>query len=732
MISYASSGVKEIHYMIDGMENVVSADSVAFTITGEDGEYTIEYWAIDNIGNEEEHKIIMVYLDNTPPVSQLTIGEPRYSDNPTYITSHTDLTLTITDEGCGVDTGYWWCDASQKRIYVAETTFTLAEWGEGLHTLYYYGVDKLGNREPTKEKSLAVDDTPPVSELINGTPSYSYGDSTIITSHTDFTLRAEDPLSADVASGVQKIVYRVDSMPWQEIPDTHFVFTLEDWGLQGQDGRHTISHYAVDNVENKEDVKSHVFILDDTPPECFIISPTESCMVNQNVPVYGRVRDAHFAWWKLEYGEGISPSDWITISEGQKQMIDTILGWFNAKDLSDGIYVLRLTAQDVVLNTSEFRRIIFRCEPQFDLAITGLHKPEGVHILPDGNSWIYVADRNNKRIAYFDYWGNFVGEITGLHHPNAVRFNGEIIYTTLWWGHTHLTVLGFDLSGNEVYSATGLNHPKGINFYGDYIVVAERNWDRLTFLDDSANIVFTIPAHKCEGIGVDSPYIFTCLVCSGKVVKYYVNLFDTAFRVMEIENFDYPADVEISRHKNIWICERNADRIVMCDRFGNRLLIFGEFGKEPGRFNKPCGISLCYEGDVVKEIYVADRNNDRVQRFKLPEFGAVKMPISIFTADEPLNVEVASYPNPFNPLRNTVKIAVKVNKPAEVKVKIYTLAGNLIWSEEIPVLSGRLDITWDGRNFAGDIVLNGVYICKVIAKTEEESAESIWKIAVIK
>ena len=49
-----TSGVKEIHYKLDGVETIVSASTTTFTITT-DGTHILEHWAVDNAGNEETH-----------------------------------------------------------------------------------------------------------------------------------------------------------------------------------------------------------------------------------------------------------------------------------------------------------------------------------------------------------------------------------------------------------------------------------------------------------------------------------------------------------------------------------------------------------------------------------------------------------------------------------------------------------------------------------------------------
>jgi len=71
-----TSGVKEIHYILDGDENAVINEAISFTIS-DSGEHTLEYWAIDNVGNEEEHHTIPnIKIDIDKPTVNILLPEP--------------------------------------------------------------------------------------------------------------------------------------------------------------------------------------------------------------------------------------------------------------------------------------------------------------------------------------------------------------------------------------------------------------------------------------------------------------------------------------------------------------------------------------------------------------------------------------------------------------------------------------------------------------------------------
>jgi hypothetical protein len=71
--------VKEIHYILDGTEYVVAGDTASFTINT-NGPHTLEYWAVDILGNEEAHHSVPSFkIDiGSPPTVSITAPEPGF------------------------------------------------------------------------------------------------------------------------------------------------------------------------------------------------------------------------------------------------------------------------------------------------------------------------------------------------------------------------------------------------------------------------------------------------------------------------------------------------------------------------------------------------------------------------------------------------------------------------------------------------------------------------------
>jgi len=96
--------------------------------------------------------------------------------------------------------------------------------------------------------------------------------------------------------------------------------------------------------------------------------------------------------------------------------------------------------------------------------------------------------------------------------------------------------------------------------------------------------------------------------------------------------------------------------------------------------------------------------------------------------------DVMNFPNPFSSGTTFTFKQNQVN-PLNITVKVYTLAGRLI--QTLGALSSGdlfVRVPWDGRDRDGDILANGVYLYKVIAKTADgrSSSEALGKLSIIR
>ena len=80
-----------------------------------------------------------------------------------------------------------------------------------------------------------------------------------------------------------------------------------------------------------------------------LTNPRNGQTVGSNSPVIGTVNPSKLKTWKLELGPGSSPAEWKTIGNGTAPVNEGALGTIDVAGLADGVYTLRLTADDAVV-----------------------------------------------------------------------------------------------------------------------------------------------------------------------------------------------------------------------------------------------------------------------------------------------------------------------------------------------------------------------------------------------
>ena len=104
---------------------------------------------------------------------------------------------------------------------------------------------------------------------------------------------------------------------------------------------------------------------------------------------------------------------------------------------------------------------------------------------------------------------------------------------------------------------------------------------------------------------------------------------------------------------------------------------------------------------------------------------------------------VTNYPSPFAAGKESTKIVYVLTKDSDVELRIFTLSGDMVLKQNFTAggSGGRgltagytNDYTWEGKNGAGSVVANGMYVCEIIAKPGDGSAQirEIRRIGVIK
>jgi hypothetical protein len=156
------SGVNQVVYSATGAQHIpastVDSPSASVDITAE-GITTVSYYAVDNNGNIEAAKTVIVRIDKTAPtISGAAMTSP--DGNNGWYKSNVVVHFTGTDTGSGIDT--------------VSTDTTLMADGVGQSVLGT-ATDLAGNSATDTVSGINIDKTPPTITSSRNTEPNSYG-----------------------------------------------------------------------------------------------------------------------------------------------------------------------------------------------------------------------------------------------------------------------------------------------------------------------------------------------------------------------------------------------------------------------------------------------------------------------------------------------------------------------------------------------------------------------------
>lgn len=101
-------------------------------------------------------------------------------------------------------------------------------------------------------------------------------------------------------------------------------------------------------------------------------------------------------------------------------------------------------------------------------------------------------------------------------------------------------------------------------------------------------------------------------------------------------------------------------------------------------------------------------------------------------ASELMVTELVNYPNPFETDTYFTFQMISPFGSAEVTISVYTVTGRKIQEIRSLAEAGFNKIYWNGRDYDGDVLANGVYLYKVVVDDGDDRVEKIDKLAVVR
>ena len=145
----AGSGVKEINYKIgSGSWQTIAGDHGTFTIDTDDENLAIEYYSVDNVGNEEAHNSFQIDMDQTVADIEEVTWE-AFQDPPVYGLWYVTFTCDAVDATSGMDRVEMFINDGfhEEVVGVGPTYEFTIEWSAAFEsvTFYWYHYDVAGN-----------------------------------------------------------------------------------------------------------------------------------------------------------------------------------------------------------------------------------------------------------------------------------------------------------------------------------------------------------------------------------------------------------------------------------------------------------------------------------------------------------------------------------------------------------------------------------------------------------
>lgn len=239
------AGVASLWYQIDGGGfNKVPDGGIPFST---EGDYQLQYYAVDLAGNIEATHTAEVKLDFGPPYAFDTTPPTVTTDADSEWHAH-DVTVNViaTDDVSGIDSSEYRVDpADPADIGSGWTTGTSVvvpaaadHSNDGVHLVQYRATDLSDNTSAMGKAYVKIDTRKPVTTAVGASDNFATNAMTF-----SFGLAA-----TDVGSGVGQTFYAIDGGA---------IKTFDEAILLDTEGAHTVDYWSIDSCVGLQNLESH-------------------------------------------------------------------------------------------------------------------------------------------------------------------------------------------------------------------------------------------------------------------------------------------------------------------------------------------------------------------------------------------------------------------------------------------------------------------------------------------
>lgn len=237
----SDSGVDRLELRIDGGDLQIFSNKTRFMLSK--GSHLVVFSAVDIAGNREPLQTVKLSVNGTSPVTEFSVlGTSVIIGSELFMTNSSSIALTANDLGAGVGLLEYRIDNGPLIPTDGDALFLL---NEGARVVSFQAVDRVGNQEPLRTRTIKVDGTGPETQLtVEGSTVSADSLSILISDSLGFI--ANDPVVDSAASGVKTIKFKIDGGGFQVFSGT---FSLPV-------GQHQLSFQSEDKIGNQGSPKT--------------------------------------------------------------------------------------------------------------------------------------------------------------------------------------------------------------------------------------------------------------------------------------------------------------------------------------------------------------------------------------------------------------------------------------------------------------------------------------------
>lgn len=446
---------------------------------------------------------------------------------------------------------------------------------------------------------------------------------------------------------------------------------LGDWNAaQLIAGEYQIRATAFDQAGNfAQTIPPIEIVLDDTQATATLTKPESNTYINRSVQVYGIATDENFDRYILDFRSIGLENQWHSITVAQLGGLkeESLLANWRLSSLNDGIHEIRLTVFDKTGQSSQdqVRVIVDSTIPKSIIIspVSGQQVPQNISII--GSAY----DLNFKK--YTIEYG--AGKSPVLWRSiSKIGFLEAVLDGTLaeWNSPNLIGEYTLRLTVEDQVGQTS-NHQIQVSFKG---YVDNQRIEHVESLDGHARLIFPPNCLTEQTIVTINPT---------------THGYEFAPRDLQL-NPRKPATIEFTIHD-------------MSEKIG----IF--------RWDDRNDKSLLGSWELIGGTSNYQERTISTTVTKLGQYAVLELANSTEEYAENPITSLNSQPRLFSPNRGEeTAISFQLNKPGNVTIKIYNIAGRLRRSfEGKGLISGNHVFWWDGRDNKNNLVVSNIYIITV-------------------